>query len=168
MLGKRQGHWAYIKTTICQCIVCAVALLLREIHDAIYNCRQPHANFPANTKHLHSTCTASAQHCTNVIQMLYVCWKSMASIRYASGVHFGNILENTALVQGIRCEPLGEHLIPWTCAVFFLYRTKMNTVCIFSHDCLKLSMGQISVKLTDMTRRPGIQHAYNMCIGAYM
>ena len=27
--------------------------------------------------------------------------------------------ENTALVQGIRCEPLCEHLIPWTRAVFF-------------------------------------------------
>ena len=29
------------------------------------------------------------------------------------------VLENTALVQGIRCEPIGEHLIPWTCALFF-------------------------------------------------
>ena len=36
-----------------------------------------------------------------------------------SGVHLGAVLENIALVQGIRCEPLGEHFIPWTCAVFF-------------------------------------------------
>ena len=27
----------------------------------------------------------------------------------------------------------------------------MNTVCIFSHDCSKLSTAQISVQLTDMT-----------------
>ena len=33
---------------------------------------------------------------------------------------------NTALVQGIRCEPLGEHLIPWTCAVFFRTARKKN------------------------------------------
>ena len=36
-----------------------------------------------------------------------------------SGVHLSVVLENTAVVQGIRCEPLGEHLIPWTCALFF-------------------------------------------------
>ena len=39
-------------------------------------------------------------------------------IRYANGVHLSAVLENTALVQGIRCETLGEHVIPWTCAVF--------------------------------------------------
>ena len=33
----------------------------------------------------------------------------------------------------------------------FPYRTKMKTVCIFSHDCRKLSAAQISVQLTDMT-----------------
>ena len=33
----------------------------------------------------------------------------------------------------------------------FPYRTKMNTICIFSHDCPKLSTAQISVQLTDMT-----------------
>ena len=58
----------------------------------------------------------------------------------------------------------------------FLYRTKINTVCIFSHDCPKLSTSQICVQLTDMTddhktrwhsvnsipRSPAKQHAYNM------
>ena len=33
----------------------------------------------------------------------------------------------------------------------FPYRTKMNTVCIFSHNCRKLSTAQMSVQLTDMT-----------------
>ena len=58
----------------------------------------------------------------------------------------------------------------------FPYRTKMNTVCIFSHDCPKFSTVQISVQLTDMTDghktrggsvnsihgSPAIQHAYSM------
>ena len=39
---------------------------------------------------------------------------------YANGVHLRAVLENTALVQGIRCESLGKHLIPGTCAVFFI------------------------------------------------
>ena len=43
----------------------------------------------------------------------------MVEIRYVNGVHLSAVLENTALVQGIRWELLGEHLIPWTCAVFF-------------------------------------------------
>ena len=92
-------------------------------------------------------------------------YRDVCIVRYAKGVHLRAVLENTALVQGIRCEPLGEHLIPWTGAVFFQYRTKMNTVCIFSHDCRKFSTAQISVQLTDMTndhktrRSPAIQHA---------
>ena len=36
---------------------------------------------------------------------------------YANDGHLSAV--NTALVQVIRCEPLDEHLIPWTCAVFF-------------------------------------------------
>ena len=40
---------------------------------------------------------------------------------YANGVHLGAVLENTALVQGIRCEPLGQLLIPWTCAVWLSF-----------------------------------------------
>ena len=40
--------------------------------------------------------------------------------RYANDVHLSAVLENTALVEEIRCgEPLDEHLIPLTCAVFF-------------------------------------------------
>ena len=35
----------------------------------------------------------------------------MHCIRYANGVHLSAIWENTAHVQCIRCEPLGEHLI---------------------------------------------------------
>ena len=56
------------------------------------------------------------------------------AIRYANGVHLSAIWESTALVQWIRCEPLGEHLIHWTCAVFSHIARKMNNVCIFSHD----------------------------------
>ena len=46
----------------------------------------------------------------------------------------------------------------------FPYRTKMNTVCIFSHDCQKFSTAQISVQLTDMTNDHLLysMHAYNM------
>ena len=33
----------------------------------------------------------------------------------------------------------------------FRYRTKMNTVCIFSHNCPKLSTAQRSLQSTDMT-----------------
>ena len=40
-------------------------------------------------------------------------------MRYANDVHLSAVFENTALVEGIRCEPLDEHLIPLTCAVFF-------------------------------------------------
>ena len=43
----------------------------------------------------------------------------MGLLRYVNGVHLSAVLGNTALVQEIRCEPLGKHLIPWTCAVFF-------------------------------------------------
>ena len=35
-----------------------------------------------------------------------------------NGVYVCAIWENTALVQRVRCEPLGEHLIHWTSAVF--------------------------------------------------
>ena len=35
-----------------------------------------------------------------------------------NGVHFRAVWKNTAHVQGIRCQPLGEYLIPWTSAVF--------------------------------------------------
>ena len=52
----------------------------------------------------------------------------------ANSVHLGAIWENTALVQWIRCEPLGEHPIHWTCAVFYHIALKMNNVCIFPHD----------------------------------
>ena len=59
---------------------------------------------------------------------------------------------------------------PLDMCCIFPYRTKMNTVCIFSHDCPKLSTAQISVQLTDMTndhktrrnsihRSPATQHA---------
>ena len=53
---------------------------------------------------------------------------------YANDVHLSAIWENTALVQRIRCEPLGEHLIHWTCAVFSHIARKMNKVCIVSHN----------------------------------
>ena len=53
---------------------------------------------------------------------------------YANGVHLSAIWDNTALVQWIRCEPLGEHLIHWICAVFSQIARKMSNVCIFSHD----------------------------------
>ena len=61
----------------------------------------------------------------------------MVEIRYVNGVHFSAVLENTALIQGIRWEPLGEHLIPWTCAVFFLTALKW-TPFVFSHTTVQL------------------------------
>ena len=60
-----------------------------------------------------------------------------SSSGYANGVHLIEIWENTALVQWIRCEPLGEHIIHWTCAVFSHIAREMNNVCIFSHDQVK-------------------------------
>ena len=47
------------------------------------------------------------------------------------------IWENTAPVRWIRCEPSGEHIIHWTCAVFAHIARKMNNVCIFPHDEVK-------------------------------
>ena len=38
------------------------------------------------------------------------------------------------ITQWISCDPLGEHLIHWACAVFSHITRKMNNVCIFSHD----------------------------------
>ena len=57
-------------------------------------------------------------------------------IRYANGVHLSAIWGNTALVQWIRCEPLGEHLISWTCAVFFHTALKW-TPFVFSHTIVQ-------------------------------
>ena len=37
-----------------------------------------------------------------------------------------------------------------TCCIF-PYRTKINIICIFGHDCSKLSTAQRSVQSTDMT-----------------
>ena len=42
--------------------------------------------------------------------------------------------KNTHLSQWIRYEPLGEHLVNWTSAVFSHITRKINSVCIFSHD----------------------------------
>ena len=53
---------------------------------------------------------------------------------YANGAHLSAILENTALVQWMRCELLGEHFIFWAYAVFSHIARKMNNVCIFSYD----------------------------------
>ena len=58
-------------------------------------------------------------------------------IWYANGVHMSAVLENTAQVQGIRCEPLGEHLIPRTCAVFFLTARKW-TAFAFSQTTVQI------------------------------
>ena len=66
--------------------------------------------------------------------MLWHCNFSDA-IRYANNVHLSAVLENTALVQGIKCEPSGEHLVPWTCAVFFQTARKWTPFDFFSHDC---------------------------------
>ena len=54
--------------------------------------------------------------------------------RYANGVHLSAIWENTALVQWIRCEPLGEHLrlIHCTSAVYEWRKEGMNKWCIFA------------------------------------
>ena len=38
-------------------------------------------------------------------------FKLVKYTRYANGVHLSAIWENTALVQWIRCEPLGEQFI---------------------------------------------------------
>ena len=61
-------------------------------------------------------------------------------------------MENTALVQGIMCEPLGEHFIPWTRAVFF-HPVRKCTPFVFFTRLLKLSTAQRSVglQLADMT-----------------
>ena len=54
---------------------------------------------PANTKHLHNICTTSSQHCTNVIQMFYVCWAGL--YRYSTDNTSGSTSQQT---RGI--EPL--------------------------------------------------------------
>ena len=64
----------------------------------------------------------STLHC--LFGCLYSVWlqygmAGVDNIRHINGVHLSAVLKNIPLVQGIRCEPLGEHPIPWTCAVFF-------------------------------------------------
>ena len=55
-------------------------------------------------------------------------------MRCANGVCLSAVWQNTTLVQWIRCEPLGEHIIYWTCAATSHITRKMSTVCISSHD----------------------------------
>ena len=54
----------------------------------------------------------------------------------ANGVYLSAVLENTALVQGIRCEPLGENLFPWTCAVFS-HSARKWILFVFSHTTIQ-------------------------------
>ena len=56
---------------------------------------------------------------------------------------FGATWKNTALVQWIRCEPLGEHLIHWMIAPFLHIARKVKNVCIFSHDQVTLDITAI-------------------------
>ena len=53
---------------------------------------------------------------------------------YANGVDLSAIWENTTLILWVGYEPLGDHFIHGTCAVFSHITQKMNNVCIFSHD----------------------------------
>ena len=84
----------------------------------------------------------------------------MTFLRYTNGVLVSAIWENTALVQGIRCEPLGEHLIPWTCAVFSHIAQKMKDVCIFSHDEVIYSITAIDYSSTTAGVRYGLIPIY--------
>ena len=72
-------------------------------------------------------------------------------VLYANGVHLSAVLENTALAQGIRCEPLGEHIIPWTCAV--LYHTARKwTPFVYSHTTVQnFQLWSMCVQSIDMT-----------------
>ena len=74
-------------------------------------------------------------------------------IRHANGVHLSAVLKNTALIQGIRCEPVGEHLIPWTCAVFFNTARKW-TPFVFSHTVSKTCNGTKKCTVDRHDRRP--------------
>ena len=59
----------------------------------------------------------------------------LQTIRYANDVHLSVIWENTALVQLIRCEPLGEHLFHWTSAVFSqITLNKINKTIRYAND----------------------------------
>ena len=81
--------------------------------------------------------------CVPCIQVLYQCklwslptqdWEKNApdvtdKLRkwlYANGVRLSAIWENTALVQWIRCEPLGEYLIHWTCRTYCTIKSHMT------------------------------------------
>ena len=46
-----------------------------------------------------------------------------------NGANFSVIWGNTSLIQSIRCEPLGEHIIHWRSAVFFIISLKRNSIC---------------------------------------
>ena len=46
-------------------------------------------------------------------------------------------MKNTALVQGIRCDPLGEHLIPWTWTVFSHTARKWTPNYCISHKTIQ-------------------------------
>ena len=87
---------------------------------------------------------------------------------YAIGVHLSTIWENTALVQWIKCEPLGEHLIHWTCAVFLPYRTKNEHRLYFLtrssytwHNCHRLQL-KLQLKC-DMGWYQYTSHGDNYC-----
>ena len=62
----------------------------------------------------------------------YNTWFMFQSLWNGNGVHLSAVLKNTALVQGIRCEPSGEHLVPWTCAVFS-HTARKWAPFVFSH-----------------------------------
>ena len=55
------------------------------------------------------------------------------------------------LVQGIRCEPLDEHLISWTCAVFD-HTARKWAPSVFSHTTVQnFQLWSTCVQSTDMT-----------------
>ena len=67
------------------------------------------------------------------------CWESQSFPstpvrRCANGLHMSAMWKYAVLVQWIRCEPLGKHIIHWTSAAYPHIAQQMNNVCIFSHE----------------------------------
>ena len=48
---------------------------------------------------------------------------------FPNRTHMNTVCISATLVQWIRCEPLGEHLIHWTSAISYHIAWKMNNVC---------------------------------------
>ena len=90
-----------------------------------------------------------------------VCWVNNLQVKLiCERCAFECDWENTALVQWIRCEPLGEHLIHWTCAVYSHVARKRNNVYFISHDQVTYDITAVDCSWTTARVRYGLIPIY--------